>query len=43
MLLFLSLLLGHAEDLSLSETSYTGASILTGDYDVVFDQSLNED
>ena len=43
MLLFLSLLLGHAEDLSLSETSYMGASILTGDYDVVFDQSLNEE
>ena len=43
MLLYLSLLLSHAEDLSLSETSYTGATILDGDYDVVFAESLNQD
>ena len=43
MLLFLSLILAHAEDLSLSETSYTGASILTGDSDVTFDISLNQE
>ena len=43
MLLFLSLLLSHAEDLSHSETSYVGATILDGDYDVVFAESLNQD
>jgi len=43
MLLFLSLLASQAEDLSLSETSYSGATILTGDTDVVFDVSLDQD
>lgn len=43
MLLFLSLLASQAEDLSLSETSYTGASILIGDSDVVFEETLNQD
>lgn len=32
-----------AEDLSLSETSYTGATILEGDSDVIFDEVLNLD
>ena len=43
MLLFLSLFTSQAEDLSLSETSYSGATILNGDSDVVFDVSLDQD
>ena len=43
MLLSILTMLAFGEDLSLSETSYTGATILEGDSEVVVSQTLNID